>query len=443
MRLFEVVRPVIEGISQTVFHFTSYKTAANILKNNRFRLNISIATPSDDRFRPGIRRVNKLRYFMKQANGDADLNHELNKAEVDLLNRQATEAGENPDYVKQYFPFMPGREDYEQEDKSQRFMPYYLSTTRQRLGRYHDTSGAGALFTLDGARLGQRYKASPVDYWENLGGTEDRRKESEDRVFSNSPYIENAADYIIKIDVLLDDYSKDNSHVINDLRLFFVASRRRQIPVYFYEDRQAFLLGDERKAVPFPAWKKSKKDEYWPHSGRDYLKVWIELYEKDSERLMSAGAMSLIHNLHWGDSGPGSDMHNAKSNEDRESYHRLLEIFRKEGIRSAQEYKEMVFAKWIEHIPHWLRLFKETNLNNMSDPVKTKLRAVLRKDDRYPVEDDLAQDIKTAEGGNASKWLKGYLKILNGIFEEYGVDHVGFIDIIRKRWAGKVTTDEL
>ena len=134
--------------------------------------------------------------------------------------------------------------------------------------------------------------------------------------------------------------------------------------------------------------KKAEKEENSSDGGRDYCKEWIERYEKDSERRMSNKAMSLIHNLHWGESGPGSDMHNAKSAEDRESYHRMIEIFRKEGIRSAQEYKEMVFAKWIEHVPHWLRLFKETDLGNMSDTVKTKLLAVLRRNDRYPVEDD-------------------------------------------------------
>lgn len=443
MRLFDLIQPLTEGISPVLFHFINYSIAAKILKNNRFRLNISTPNASDDRFRPGVRKVNPWQYFMKKANGDADYNAgELSKAEVDILKRPGQNTDE-PDYVKKYHSFMPTPADYDAEDKTRKFMPYYLATTRQRHGRYHEGSIAGVLFTLDGTKLGQRYKGSPVDYWENMGGDTDRRRESEDRIFSDKPYIENAAQYIIKIDILTSEDYKDNSKVITDLRTIYMTAKKLQIPTFIYDDRGAFMLGNKKKAIPFPMWKKKEKDRYWQHSRKDHLAPWLELYNKDGEKTLSKEAKTILYNLHWGDSGPGNDMHNARSDDERESYHQLLEIFRDEGIRSASEYKEMIFAKWIESVPQWIRLFKATSLSELSDFGKTRLRAMMRADDRYPIEDDFKTDITVAKRDTTSKWGKEYIDELKNIFKEHGVDHVGFIDIIRQRWAGKITMDDL
>jgi hypothetical protein len=70
---------------------------------------------------------------------------------------------------------------------------YYFSTMRSPQGDY---PGSITLL-LDGRKLSQRYKGAPVDYW---GPTFDKN-EMEDRIFTNLPYIENAASYIKEIHV--------------------------------------------------------------------------------------------------------------------------------------------------------------------------------------------------------------------------------------------------
>jgi hypothetical protein len=43
--------------------------------------------------------------------------------------------------------------------------PYFLSTTRSRVGDYHRYTGSSAvMFVLDGTWLNQHYKTKPVDY---------------------------------------------------------------------------------------------------------------------------------------------------------------------------------------------------------------------------------------------------------------------------------------
>ena len=71
--------------------------------------------------------------------------------------------------------------------------PYFLSTTRTKLGDYHRSRGAsyGVIFALDGNWFNQRYKSGPIDYWQNRNpqATSHRGHEAEDRVFSSEPTI--------------------------------------------------------------------------------------------------------------------------------------------------------------------------------------------------------------------------------------------------------------
>lgn len=73
---------------------------------------------------------------------------------------------------------------------------FYLSTARSKLGNYGQNNYSMVAFVLDGRKLSQRYSAKAVDYW----GTP-KTSEMEDRILSNKPYIKDANQYIISVDV--------------------------------------------------------------------------------------------------------------------------------------------------------------------------------------------------------------------------------------------------
>jgi hypothetical protein len=95
---------------------------------------------------------------------------------------------------------------------------HYLSFTRQKTKKIGYSQSRDVRITLDGDKLNQRYKGGPVDYWgASMGkqyymshGTESghydmhqSRTENEDRLFTNSPIIPNASEYIMRIDILI------------------------------------------------------------------------------------------------------------------------------------------------------------------------------------------------------------------------------------------------
>jgi hypothetical protein len=69
---------------------------------------------------------------------------------------------------------------------------YYFSTARSKRGSYGSKSFQSVQLVLNGQKLSQNYKGGPVDYW----GQYEKGKghsETEDRIFTNKPYIENAS----------------------------------------------------------------------------------------------------------------------------------------------------------------------------------------------------------------------------------------------------------
>lgn len=134
---------------------------------------------------------------------------------------------------------------------------YYLSTTRSRLGGFHfsgDRSKGQRLgfmvimLVLDGKRLSTIASGRPVDY---LG--RDFRKhnpfknEMEDRLVSNSPYIEDASKFIKSIDIyvnfkyLLGDSKRRGNvtHHIETIRKGVASG----LPVRVFDSEEKFISG--------------------------------------------------------------------------------------------------------------------------------------------------------------------------------------------------------
>ena len=103
--------------------------------------------------------------------------------------------------------------NYEQNDELlSNGYSHYLSFTRVRNSNvgYGSWKFTDSLLTvrlqLDGDLLNNNYHGEPVDYFKVKSSTNDQRFiQSEDRLFSDEEYIEDASKYIVRIDVLLND----------------------------------------------------------------------------------------------------------------------------------------------------------------------------------------------------------------------------------------------
>lgn len=75
---------------------------------------------------------------------------------------------------------------------------YYLSFMRTRSNYFSGETSimTFAMMTIDGQKFNHNFKTIPVDYW----GCGPEKSESEDRIITNKPYIENAMSYIKHVD---------------------------------------------------------------------------------------------------------------------------------------------------------------------------------------------------------------------------------------------------
>lgn len=237
---------------------------------------------------------------------------------------------------------------------------YYLSTSRSKLGGFAlDPSHMAAILVLDGRRLSESYSGSPVDYWGpdwKKAARESKNPsqlmklaEMEDRVWSDDPYIEPASKYIKEVHILFDPIETDRH--TKTLRKTIIEIKKKEIPLYVYTDRKAFQLLDERRATELKEilQKRDEKDFIFrdlPKSNpfKPYLEIYYTKHKKD----LSKKASSILYDiLYSGWSDPESrleiDMHNYKA---KPQIHGLLKIFKKEKIKTAKEFIELLRNKW-------------------------------------------------------------------------------------------------
>lgn len=170
---------------------------------------------------------------------------------------------------------------------------YFLSLTRSRQGKYHRNKSSGVLFTLDGRKLSNNFRAKAVDYWSNSQGGGIPVDEMEDRIFSDHSQID-IIKYISEISIMFEDDKGINGLV---LRIYTLA-RRNKIPVYVYTDRNAWILNDKRKALTHDTITSlemsSRRRDYNPRqSSRSASLDLIELFHKTSSEKLSTTAKEL------------------------------------------------------------------------------------------------------------------------------------------------------
>jgi hypothetical protein len=237
---------------------------------------------------------------------------------------------------------------------------YYLSTARSKTGGYgYPVSNAqkqGAMVVFDGrALMADGYTGKAVDYW----GPEFRKlgkDEMEDRIFSKKPTIPNASKYIKEIHILFDT---DNEYAARNLKALGYKAKRLNVPLYIYDNQQAFALLNKNKAasvttvnaptdkLPLPGTDVEPRD--W-RSGppRNYFGGWIELLKmNDASRLSKAGKDAL-NRAHYFDANQGldADIHNARTNNQRPHLDKFLAVLQQFKIKSTTELMAHVNQKF-------------------------------------------------------------------------------------------------
>lgn len=233
---------------------------------------------------------------------------------------------------------------------------YYFSTSRSRLGWYNSNAslyGLRVMFTLNGEKLSHNYKGKAVDYW---ASTTDNN-EMEDRILSDSPYIDNAVSYITAIDIYfnadeLDDLDGDNKNKTRDL---WKLADKHGIPVNVYDDRDIFVLGDKRRTINdklkrLRNSKKKTKPPQQPRPGSNKLEYYVELYNTRDYDKLSDNAKEILDSIKY-----SSFIRDAVSSYEATLYvHRtnhdllkpMLDIWRDENITRPKQYIEVIIDRW-------------------------------------------------------------------------------------------------
>lgn len=201
--------------------------------------------------------------------------------------------------------------------------PYFLSTSRTRIGDYQRYVGNGGVtFVLNGDWFRQRYPVKPIDYWNrSWQHAPDRTRESEDRVFSREPTIPLAG--VTAIHVLLKEQEESRSPVTRNI---LIQAKTQGIPAYLYTDESAWRLQNTRKAISVKQSGDLLRGQTKPGYasrplrgvngyGRNSLLDWIELIAKQPGQPLSKTADKLAYNLrYYGDHSKqlANDLFNAK-----------------------------------------------------------------------------------------------------------------------------------
>lgn len=234
--------------------------------------------------------------------------------------------------------------------------PYFLSTTRTKLGGYHDYIGSNAvLFQLDGNWFNQHYKAKSIDYWLNRDPSvaHHRPHEAEDRVFSKDSSI--PIDGVSAIYVYISLEADPEIKAIG--RQLLIASKKRNIEAYFYTDVDAWRSLDKRPEkqgnIKILTGQARTGGHVSTHPG--YLMPWIELLMgKDKSKLSKKAndiRYGLIYDRYVSDtiSGLRTEFSNARkpnSGPDREHAVKLIKFMRQNRIEDITDLVNFIAKKW-------------------------------------------------------------------------------------------------
>lgn len=243
--------------------------------------------------------------------------------------------------------------------------PYFLSTTRTKLGDYHRSRGSsyGVIFALDGNWFNQRYKSGPIDYWGNRNpqASSHRGHEAEDRVFSAEPTI--PIDGVTAVHVLANsDMPMPTYNAI--VRSILIDAKARGIPAYFYNDPKAWMNLDTRHLGDVSMLKGQENvNTYFPARGKlkpHYLEHWIELMMKSDKSQLSKKADEMRYSLQYtydkkdAIQALDNEFANARkpgSGPERDAVVKILAYMRQHRLNTLTDFINHIAQKWADSAP--------------------------------------------------------------------------------------------
>lgn len=237
--------------------------------------------------------------------------------------------------------------------------PYFMSTTRTKMGGYHNTIGSDAvMFVMDGRWYNQRYPAKSVDYWLDRDPKKSfgREHEAEDRLFSKEPTV--PVDGVTEIHVYLRPNGEPED--IARTRQLFILAKRRGISTYLYNDKEAWRIQDPRKRQDFSQLRKGIDDtKSFTRLHKGELIYYIELLKAKEENQLSDRAKKILYSLRY-DFPKGywrqdvvksfeSDLANGRrpgTGPDRRNAIQIIAFMNKNGFETAEQFLEYLHNKW-------------------------------------------------------------------------------------------------
>ena len=234
--------------------------------------------------------------------------------------------------------------------------PYFLSTTRTKLGGYHEYIGNNAvMFELDGNYYNRHYPSKPVDYWLNRNPTQSHHKphEAEDRLFSKEPNI--PINGVNAIYVFTNPTA--DPQVLARTRQLLIVSKKRGIKVYFYTDADAWRNLDKRpeKQGDVSVLSGQEKTRSYTSTHKGYITPWIELVMAKEKSQLSKRAneirYGLIYDRYVSDSirGLKTDFSNARkpiAGIDRKHAINLVSFMKQNNLSKIEDLVKFIADKW-------------------------------------------------------------------------------------------------
>lgn len=267
--------------------------------------------------------------------------------------------------------------------KGLKVKPWYLATTRSKIGDYTLRHGdeSGAVFELDGRWLNSRYTTLPVDYWAGSHrpsdfntGKDARTREAEDRVFSDDYRIPLKGS-TVAVHAFIIPFSelpswadgKRLGYRAAEIRDIIKLGQQQNIPVYLYDNKTKWLTQRERYRIdPNSEYGKQllKGEPLEPtdyqRTESDYhanLRFWVELLQKNPGDALSEPANKLRYYLrYYGDmlNQLVNNLHNTARDPTNPDYKYLIPINRfmsKNRIAKAKDLYTYLHNKWRDYNP--------------------------------------------------------------------------------------------
>lgn len=260
--------------------------------------------------------------------------------------------------------------------------PFFLSTTRSKVGDYHRWVGDSAvMFNLDGRWIEQRYQVEPMDYW-YAGKTQDtlkrgewktldptskramwdypssgRTSESEDRIFSSKNTMPLTPVTAIHVFFAMDKLADEKNDQIRTFGAYvnriIKLCQKRDIPVFIYKDVNDWKTQNPKRRISLDYVMKLTANLKMPEQRQSmrWMGPWIELIKAGKTGDLSKEGDRLRYNMmYYSDTIEqlNNDLHNARKpgGGDYEDVVFINQFMIKNKLKNTRELMDYLKDKW-------------------------------------------------------------------------------------------------